>query len=113
MGKWATYQKRGSAAQGFTLAAPDAAPIGFTAVTGGVGVITVARVQATPSPATGGSQNGMFFRAIDNTTQLVTVNGNSSLTGLVSGRAYKVQAAWFGAAGQISDWSAVIVVTAG
>lgn len=112
MGKWATYQKRGGSAAFGSLQAPDAAPAGFTAVTGGVGVITVSRVQSTPSPATGGAQNGMFFRAIDTTNQTVTVNGQSTLTGLVSGRTYKVQAAWFGN-GQLSEWSAPILVAAG
>lgn len=113
MGKWATYQKRGGSNQFGSIAAPGPAPTDFTAVTGGVGVITVTRVAATPSPATGGSQGGMFFRAIDNTNNQVTVNGSSTLTGLVSGRQYRVSAAWFGAAGQLSDWSVMTLVNAG
>lgn len=108
MGKWATYQKRGTSAQLGTMAAPGPAPTDWTAVTGGAGVITVTRVAAIPTGAT-----GMNFRAIDTTTQLVTVNWNSTLTGLVSARPYKVQAAWFNGAIQVSDASPQTTVAAG
>ena len=108
MGKWATYQKRGGSNLFGSVAEPAAAPTDFTAVTGGVGVITVTRVAAIPSGAT-----GMNFRAIDTTTQLVTVNWNGTLTGLVSGRAYKVQAAWFNGAMQVSGASPQTTVNAG
>lgn len=90
------------------MAPPGPAPTDWTAVTGGVGVITVTRVAAIPTGST-----GMNWRAIDTTTQLVTVNWNGTLTGLVSGRAYKVQAAWFNGAIQVSDASAQTTVNAG
>lgn len=108
MGKWATYRKRGGENFFGSIAAPAAAPTDWTAVTGGVGVITVTRVASIPSGAT-----GMNWRAIDTTTQLVTVNWNGTLTGLVSGRAYKVQAAWFNGAVQVSDASPQTTVNAG
>lgn len=108
MGKWATYQKRGGSNMFGTFAAPAAAPTDFTAVTGGVGVITVARVAAVPTGAT-----AMLWRAIDTTTQLVASAFNGTLTGLVSGRAYKVQAAWFNGAMQVSEASPAITVNAG
>jgi hypothetical protein len=108
MGKWATYQKRGGQIMFGLLPPPNAAPTGFTAVTGGVGVITVTRVDAIPAPAT-----NMFFQAIDNTTQVPANTWNATLTGLVSGRAYRVRASWFGPSGQISDGSATITVNAG
>lgn len=108
MGKWATYQKRGGADQYGQLAAPGASGGDWSAVTGGVGVITVTRFAALQSPAT-----GMNYRAIDTTTQLVTVNWNGSLTGLVSGRAYKCQAAWFNGAQQLSEASPAVTVNAG
>lgn len=107
MGKWATYQRRGGGALFGSIAAPGPAPTDWTAVTGGVGVITVTRVAAIPSPAT-----VMIFRAIDTTTNLVAAS-SGTLTGLVSGRAYRVQASWFGPLGQLSDWSPQTTVNAG
>lgn len=100
MGKWATYQKRGGAAQFGILAQPTASGVDWTIATGGAGVILVTRLSGLPAPAT-----NLLFRAIDTTTNLVAVNYNSTLTGLVSARVYKVQAAWFGVAGQLSDAS--------
>lgn len=108
MGKWATYQKRGGSNFFGSIAAPGPAPTDFTAVTGGVGVITVARVAAIPNGAT-----SMLFRAKDNTTNLVTIAYSSSLTGLVSGRSYNVQAAWFNGPIQVSEGSPAIAVNAG
>lgn len=108
MGKWATYQKRGGSPQFGVMAPPNPPPVGFTALTGGVGVITVTRLDAIPGGAT-----QMLFRAIDSTTNLVAVNYNSTLTGLVSGRVYKVQAAWFNGAIQVSDASVAATPTAG
>jgi|KBSMisStaDraftv2_1062788.scaffolds.fasta_scaffold156327_2 hypothetical protein len=108
MGKWATYQKRGGGAIFGSIAAPGPAPTDFTAVTGGVGVITVTRVAAIPSGAT-----GMNFRAIDTTTNLVAQDFNGTLTGLISARVYKVQAAWFNGALRVSEASPGINVAAG
>lgn len=108
MGKWATYQKRGGSNFFGSLQVPGPAPTSWTAITGGAGVITVTRFDPLPSPAT-----SMLFRAIDTTTGLVTVNWNSTLTGLVSARLYKVQAAWFGPSGQLSDASSSVTVAAG
>lgn len=108
MGKWATYQKRGGSGQQGSLAAPGPAPTDWTAVTGAAGVITVTRVAAIPAGAT-----AMLWRAQDTTTNVMTNFGNSTLTGLVSGRAYKVQASWFNGALLVSDWSAATVVNAG
>jgi hypothetical protein len=107
MGKWATYRKRGGGAAFGSLAAPGPAPIDFTAVTGGVGAITVARVASIPTGAT-----SMLWRSIDTTTNLAGAF-TGSLTGLVSGRAYRVQAAWFIGAFQVSDVSPAITVNAG
>jgi hypothetical protein len=108
MGKWATYQKRGGSNMFGSIAAPGPAPTDFTAVTGGVGVITVTRVAPIPGAAT-----QMLFRAIDTTTNLVTVPYNGILTGLVSGRAYRVQAAWWNGSQQVSEASPAISVNAG
>lgn len=108
MGKWATYQKRGGSNQYGTLAAPGVSGVDWSATTGGVGVINVTRLAGLATGAT-----GMNYRAIDTTTQLVTVNWNGSLTGLVSGRAYKVQAAWFNGATQLSEASPAVTVNAG
>lgn len=91
-----------------SIAAPLGAPTDWTAVTGGVGVITVTRLASIPGAAT-----QMLWRAIDNTTQLLALPGNSTLTGLVSGRAYKVQAAWYNGVIQVSDWSPQTIVNAG
>lgn len=92
-----------------SIAQPLPAPTDFTAVTGGAaGIITVARVAPIPSPAT-----QMLWRAIDTTTQLVPIPGASTLTGLVTGRPYKVQASWWGPNGQLSEWSAPITVAPG
>jgi hypothetical protein len=108
MGKWATYQKRGGQAAFGMMAAPGPAPTDWTAVTGGVGVITVTRVAPIPTGAT-----GMNWRAIDTTTNLVTVNWAGSLVGLVSGRPYRVQASWWNAAVMVSDASPSTTVVAG
>lgn len=108
MGKWATYQKRGGSNLYGSVLAPGAAPTDWTAVTGGVGVITVTRVAAIPSGAT-----QMLWRAIDTTNNLVPLTGNATLTGLVSGRAYKVQASWFNGGTAVSDWSPSTTVNAG
>lgn len=107
MGKWATYQKRGGSNAYGSIAAPGPAPTDWTAVTGGVGVITVTRVAALPSPAT-----SMLFRTIDTTTNLQVTLG-ATATGLVTGRSYRVQAAWFGPMGQLSEFSPQTTVVAG
>ena len=91
-----------------SLAAPGPAPTDFTAITGGVGAITVTRVAAVPGGAT-----TMTFRAIDTTTNLVAVNWSGALTGLVSARPYRVQASWFNGAVQVSEASPQITVAAG
>lgn len=91
-----------------SIAAPGPAPTDFTAVTGGVGIITVTRVAAIPGGAT-----SMLWRAIDTTTQIPAVAFNGTLTGLVSGRAYKVQAAWFNGGSQVSEASPQVTVNAG
>lgn len=108
MGKWATYQKRGGQAQFGIMAPPGPPPGDWTAVTGAVGVINVTRFVGVPSGAT-----QMLFRAIDQTNQSVPLPGNTVLTGLVSGRAYKVQSSWWNGAIAVSDWSPGIVVNAG
>ncbi len=108
MGKWSTYQRRGAGAIFGTVAQPGPVGVGFSAVPGGVGVITVARLESIPSGAT-----QMLYRAIDTTTQLVTVTDSLTLTGLVSGRAYKVQAAWFNGTARVSEWTVATVVNAG
>lgn len=108
MGKWATYQRRGGTNFLGIMAAPGPSGTDWSAVTGGVGVITVTRLAGLQAGTT-----GMNYRAIDTTTQLVTVNWNGSLSGLVSGRAYKVSAAWFNGATIVSDASPPITVNAG
>jgi hypothetical protein len=55
----------------------------------------------------------MLWRAIDTTTQIPATAYNGTLTGLVSGRAYKVQAAWFNGSQQVSGDSPQITVNAG
>jgi hypothetical protein len=107
MGKWSTYQRRGGSSLFGTMAAPGPAPTDFTAVTGGVGIITVARVAPIPSGAT-----TMLFRAIDTVTN-VPGAFTGTLTGLVSARPYRVQATWFDGARQVSDPSPQITVAAG
>jgi len=108
MGKWATYQKRGGQQAFGTIAAPGPAPTDFTAVTGGFGVITVTRVAGIPAGA-----SGMNFRAIRLLDGTVGQNWNGVLTTLTSGNVYKVQAAWFNGAVQVSDASPVVLVAAG
>lgn len=94
------------------MAAPLAAPLGFTAVTGAATHITVTQVQATQAPAT-----GMFWRVVDTVTgSVISPGGNAATTNalvLVTGRTYSVSAAWFGGAGQMSDWSPPALVVAG
>lgn len=107
MGKWATYQKRGGSNFFGSVATLNPPPTGWTAVTGGVGVITVTRFDAIPAGATGAN-----YRAIDTTTNLVAAL-SGTLTGLVSGRVYKVQAAWYNGAQQVSEWSQSVNVAAG
>lgn len=107
MGKWATYQKRGGCQQFGTMQPLGAPPTSWSAVTGGAGVITVTRFDPIPSGAT-----GVNYRAIDTTTNLVAVI-SGSLTGLVSARVYKVQAAWYNGSLPVSDWSPSINVAAG
>jgi hypothetical protein len=108
MGKWATYQKRGGTSFFGSISAPGPSPGDWTAATGGVGVINVTRFAGLPS---GASQ--MLYRAIDTTTQLVAVPFNQTLTGLVSGRAYKVQSAWFNGGVQVSEASPAVTVNPG
>lgn len=108
VGKWASQIKRGSVNSLGSLAAPGPAPVDWTAVTGGVGVITVTRVAAIPAGAT-----QMYFRAVDTTTGAIAINWSLTLTGLVSGRAYRVSAAWWNATNQISEASPYTVVNAG
>lgn len=107
VGKWASQAKRGSAAQHGRAARPGDAPGAWTAVTGGVGVITVTRFDPLPAEA-----NALIYRAIDTTTNL-NVRESGTLTGLVSGRLYRVDTAWYSAAGRISDYSNPVFVTAG
>lgn len=108
MGKWATYQKRGGSNVFGNVLQPLGAPTDWTAVTGGVGVITVTRLAGIPGGAT-----QMLWRAIDTTTNIVALNGNATLTGLVSGRAYRVQASWWNGTVLVSDWSLPTTVNAG
>lgn len=107
VGKWASQAKRGSAAQHGRAARPGDAPGSWTAVTGGVGVITVARIEALPAEA-----NAMIFRAIDTTNNTVA-RESGTLTGLVSGRLYRVDSAWYSGAIRISDYSNPVFVSAG
>lgn len=108
MGKWASQLKRGSTFALGTMAAPGPAPTDWTAVTGGVGVITVARVAAIPAGA-----QAMLWRAVDTTTGAIAQNWNGTLTGLVSGRSYRVSASWWNATVQISEASPYTLVNAG
>lgn len=90
------------------MAAPLAAPTDWTAVTGGVGIITVTRVAAIPTGAT-----QMLWRAQDTTNNTMPLLGNVTLTGLVSARVYKVQASWWNGSTLVSDWSPGTLVAAG
>jgi hypothetical protein len=109
VGKWASARKAGTTFGYGTLAAPGPSGGGdWQAVTGGVaGTISVTRFAALPNGAT-----TLLYRAFDTTTGAIAVNYNSTLTGLVSGRNYRVQAAWFGASGQLSEGSALVTVAA-
>jgi hypothetical protein len=108
VGKWATYQKRGGNSFFGMLTQPGPSGVDWNASTGGVGVITVTRLANLQVPAV-----ALNYRAIDTTTNLVAAQGGT-LTGLVSGRAYRCQAAWVTAAAiPISDWSVPITVNAG
>lgn len=107
MGKWATYQKRGGNSFYGAMATLRPAPVGWSAITGGAGAITVTRFDSLPAGATGNN-----YRTIDQVTQLAVLHG-ATVTGLVSGRIYKVQAAWFNGTVQVSDWSEPVLVAAG
>lgn len=108
VGKWASQSKRGTSFGLGSLQPPGPPPGDWTAVTGGVGVITVTRFAALPNGA-----SGLTYRAIDTTTGNIPTIG-AALAGLVSGRIYKVQASWVNAAAlQLSDWSPAVLVAAG
>lgn len=101
MGKWSTYQKRGGSGFIGSMAPPGVANGGdWTLGVGAVGAINVTRNASIPTGAT-----AMLWRAKDTTTNLMTATGNTVLNGLVSGRVYAVQAAWWNGAQLMSDWS--------
>lgn len=108
VGRWASSAKRGTVFNHGQIQQPGPAPTSWTAVTGGVGVITVARIEAIPATAT-----TMLWSSIDTTTQTLVNTGNSTLTGLVTGRTYKVRAAWFNGTVRVSEWSEATLVAAG
>lgn len=108
MGKWATYQKRGSAPFFGTI--PQFPLTGFSVTLPTVNGFTVGRTTPIPEPA---DSYGARFRttaggAWVNTAQStgnIVVNTAASLTD------YTVQAAWFKGTVQLSDWSPVRTIT--
>lgn len=111
VGKWASYAKRGSAAQtGFVKAPVDA--------DWSVGTLTATTIPMnllSPIP----EQAGRWGYLVVNNATGVAVAQNVGLatpltaTGLVSGTTYRVQIAWFqtGSLARVSDWSPPRTVT--
>lgn len=105
MGKYATYQKRGGSGQYGSLAAPQPAPTDFTLTSTLAG-----RVESTRLAALAAGATGFNYRVVDSVTGAATVYA-ATQTGLVTGRVYRGQAAWFNGAIQVSDWSAPTNIT--
>lgn len=105
MGKWSTYQKRGSAAFFGTMPAP--ADADWTVGTPTTTTIPCTRVAAVPGGAT-----QMLWRAINNTTNVLAAAFQASpVSGLTTGTQYRVQAAWFNGGVQVSDASPAKLAT--
>lgn len=100
VGKWASQAKRGSSFGLGTLQAPGPAAVDWTLTSTLAG-----RVESTRLAALANGATGFNYRVIDSVTGAATIYA-AQQTGLVSGRTYKGQAAWFNGALQVSDWSA-------
>lgn len=99
VGKWASSAKRGSSFGLGTLQPPSAAGVDWTLTSTLAG-----RVESTRLAALANGATGFNYRVIDSVTGVATIYAASQV-GLVSGRTYKGQAAWFNGALQVSDWS--------
>jgi hypothetical protein len=106
MGKWATYQRRGGSSMFGSLAAPG--PSGGDWTIGTVTATTIPTTRVAPVPSGAVS---MLFRAINNVTGAVTQPFNTSIAGLTTATAYRVQAAWFNGTQQVSEASPATLVT--
>lgn len=111
MGKWSTYQKRGTAGSGFLLSPPLDTEWSLNAPA--ATSVSADKLVSFPGPA-----DKWILRAIRVSDSAIT-NGTSStgttasVTGLVTATAYNIQAAWVGGvSGQrLSNWSASKPVT--
>lgn len=107
MGKWATYQKRGGSEAFGSLPQPLGAPTDWTIGAPTTTTIPLTRVAAIPAGAT-----AMLWRAIKNSDGTLGSPFNGSpLSGLTTGTQYRVQAAWFNGAQQVSEASVASLVT--
>lgn len=105
MGKWASYNKRGSAPFGGIMAAPAGADWSVGTIT--TTSIAFTRIAAIPTGAT-----TMLGRAINNVTNVpATAFTGSPITGLTTLTAYRVQVAWFNGSIQVSDPSPAVLVS--
>lgn len=110
MGKWASYRKRGSAAQHGFLQAPQIGDwtVGAPTAT----TLTITRVAAIP----GGASSMGILTVNVLTGNFVSLTGPTAstpfnVTGLTPATAYRLQAAWFSGTLRISDWSAPLLGT--
>jgi hypothetical protein len=103
MGKWATYQKRGTAHQQGFLTPPAAADWSFSGVT--TTAFNVNLLVPIPPPATQWAiqtrQQGTTTWTLRGPTPATPIN----VTGLTTGTTYEVQAAYFLNGAQVSPWS--------
>lgn len=112
MGKWATYQKRGSALHLGTLGAPNSADWSVGGAT--TSTFNANRLINLPDPATHWTVR--YRRTADPVGTPWAQSGYTGATpitppGLVGASQYEVQAAWAINPNNISDWSASKFVT--
>lgn len=111
MGKWASYQKRGTARQFGVMAGPRAGDFSTSGITSSA--VDVNRGANIPAPATAWQARAVRVTAPSGSIVQSTVGSGATLqiTGLASGVQYRIEVAWWSATNLLSDWTIVGTIT--